>query len=177
MRRKKTISKNPGAKSALEEFFKDELRGIYWTENHLLKILPSIQEAATSKNLVATISKQIQLTESNILLLEQIFQLLKEKPQTKKSETLEGIAKDGEADIKNTAAGTTERDLGIVLTSQKIEFHKIATYGTLLRLSTSLGLANIAGLLSAILTEEKKTEKQLTEFNEKEMKSSEEDPE
>ena len=46
----KSTSKSQGGEkdSMLEEFFKDEIKDIYWAEKHLVKTLPKMAKAATS---------------------------------------------------------------------------------------------------------------------------------
>jgi ferritin-like metal-binding protein YciE len=170
MKPKKTASKTPDAKTALEKFFADELNDVYWAEKRLEEILPAMHAAANSKKLIRTLAEYQQFVKSHIQKLEQIFELLNVKPQIRKNDAFEGIAAEGEIDIRNTPGATTERDLGIILTSKKIVSFKITAYGTLVRLAKSLGLTNIAGLLATILIEENETDQDLADFSEKEIR-------
>ena len=38
-----------GGDSMLREFFIDELKDIFWAENHLLKVLPKMQKAVSCR--------------------------------------------------------------------------------------------------------------------------------
>ena len=45
----------PTAEPALMELFVDCIKDIYWAENHLVKSLPKMQQAATSADLIDAI--------------------------------------------------------------------------------------------------------------------------
>src|SRR3954469_12111232 len=77
--------------SEFHEFFVDELKDIYWAEKHLAKALPKMQKAATSPDLAAAFEKHTIETEQHILVLEEVFDLLGEKPAAKKCDAMEGL--------------------------------------------------------------------------------------
>ena len=157
---------SPKAEPALLELFTDGIKDIYWAENHLVKTLPKMQQAASSKTLVAAIGNHLEETKTHVTRLEQIFELLGEKAQAQKCDAMEGLAKEGEGIIESTEAGTATRDVGIILASQKVEHYEIATYGGLTQLAQTLGLDDVAKLLYQTLTEEKAADQKLTEVAE-----------
>jgi ferritin-like metal-binding protein YciE len=162
----KPANKNQGKVSnpdpALLEFFKDEIKDIYWAEKHLTKALPKMKKAATSSELANAIGEHLEVTKTHVARLEQVFELLGEKPKAKKCEAMEGISKEGESIIEDTEEGTATRDVGIIMASQKVEHYEIATYGGLKQLATTLGLSDIADLLEQTLNEEKEADETLT---------------
>ena len=145
-----------------EEFFKGELKDIYWAEKHLVKTLPKIQKAATASKLKAAFGDHTEVTKSHVSKLEQVFQLLGQKPQAKKCEVMNGITKEGEGIIAETEKGTATRDVGLILAGQKVEHYEIATYGGLAQLAATLGRIDISDILESILFEEKEADMQLT---------------
>jgi ferritin-like metal-binding protein YciE len=151
---------------ALYELFMDGIRDIYWAENHLLKALPKMIKAASSPELASTIEQHLTETEGHVSRLEQIFELLKEKAVAKKCDAMEGLSKEGEAVIESTEEGTATRDVGIILSSQKVEHYEIATYGGLSQVATTLGFDDVAALLEETLAEEKNADRLLTEVAE-----------
>ena len=157
---------SPKAEPALLELFTDGIKDIYWAENHLVKTLPKMQKAATSKSLVSAIEQHLKETEDHVARLEQVFELLGEKVQAQKCDAMEGLAKEGESIIESTEAGTATRDVGIILASQKVEHYESATYGGLTQLAKTLGLDDVAELLYQTLTEEKAADLKLTEVAE-----------
>jgi ferritin-like metal-binding protein YciE len=157
------------AEPALNELFLDSLRDIYWAENHLVKVLPKMREAASSPKLVEAIENHFVQTKEHVSRLEAIFDILGEKAVAKKCDAMEGLAKEGEGIIESTDEGTATRDVGIILASQKVEHYEIATYGGLTQLAKTLGLDDVAEILAQTLAEEKEADELLTDVAEHEV--------
>lgn len=150
------------AEPALLALFKDGIMDIYWAENHLVKNLPKMIQAANSAELAKTIEDHLEQTKVHVSRLEQVFELLEEKPLAKKCDAMEGLTKEGEGIVESTESGTATRDVGIILASQKVEHYEIATYGGLTQLAQTLGLKDVAELLYQTLTEEKTADQLLS---------------
>ncbi len=146
----------------LKEFFIDELKDIYWAEKHLVKTLPKMQKAASSRELKNAFADHLTVTRSHVTRLEEAFGLMDKKPVAKKCEAMEGITKEGESIIAATEAGTATRDVGLILAAQKVEHYEISTYGGLAQLAETLGLTEVHDLLGATLAEEKEADLSLT---------------
>ena len=152
--------------SALNELFIDELKDIYWAEQHLAKALPKMAKAATSEELRTAIESHLAETENHISRLEQVFKSIDEKAVAKKCEAMAGLIKEGEEIIADTEKGSITRDAGIISAGQKIEHYEIASYGTLKTLAGVFGYTEAAELLDATLQEEKKADEMLTQIAE-----------
>jgi ferritin-like metal-binding protein YciE len=152
--------------SALLDLFVDEIKDIYWAEKHLLKALPKMQKAATTEELQSAIETHIGQTEQHVSRLEEVFGLLDEKVQAKKCDAMEGLIQEGESVIEDTEDGTATRDVGIIISAQKVEHYEIAAYGGLATLAKTLGREDIAGILAETLAEEKETDELLTQIAE-----------
>ncbi len=148
--------------SMLKEFFVDELKDIYYAEKHIAKTLPKMKKAATSAELKQAFEDHLEMTLNQVTRLEQVFELLGEKAKGKKCEAIEGITKEGEGIIEDTEAGTATRDVGLIISAQKVEHYEIATYGGLAQLASTLGMNEAADLLRTTLEEEKQTDVLLT---------------
>lgn len=148
--------------SQLEKYFNDALKDIYWAEKALTKALPKMQKAATTEELQMAIEHHIEQTEEQVTRLEQVFELLGKKPQTKKCEAMEGLIKEGQSIIEETEKGSMTRDVGIIMAAQKVEHYEIATYGGLVQLATISGNEDVAAILAETLEEEKQTDLDLT---------------
>lgn len=144
------------------DFFIDELKDILWAEKALLKALPKMRKAATGKELAASFDSHLAETEAQISTLEQIFELMGEKPKTKKCDAMEGLISETENIIADTEKGSAIRDAGLILAAQKVEHYEIATYGTLAAFADAMEEAKVAKLLRSILRDEKKSDKKLT---------------
>jgi ferritin-like metal-binding protein YciE len=152
--------------SMLQEFFIEELRDIYWAEKHLVKALPKMEKAANSEELATAFSDHLAVTQEQVSRLEQIFEMLGEKPRGKKCEAMEGLVKEGESVIEDTEDGSATRDVALIMAGQKVEHYEIATYGGLAQLAKTLGKEDIANILSEILEEEKEADELLTNLAE-----------
>jgi len=141
----------------LLEFFHGEIKDIYWAEKHLLKAIPKMSKAATATELKEAFNNHLEETKGHVERLEQVFELLGYKPQSKKCEAMEGITKEGDSIIEETETGTSTRDVGLILAGQKVEHYEIATYGGLVQLARNLGHDDVADILETTLDEEKKT--------------------
>ncbi len=148
--------------SKLEEFFKDEIKDIYWAEKHLVKTLPMMAKAATSPELKEAFTNHLDETKVHVERLEQVFELLEEKAEAKKCDAMDGITKEGEGIIEETETGTATRDVGLILAGQKVEHYEISTYGGLAQLARNLGRDDVAELLEETLGEEKAADQLLT---------------
>ncbi|KDN55471.1 YciE/YciF ferroxidase family protein [Flavobacterium seoulense] len=163
----KTPSKSKGntkssAAEGLRELFVDSLKDIYWAEKALTKALPKMAKKATSENLVNTINDHLTVTEEQVARLEEVFELIGEKATAKKCDAMEGLIKEGESIMTETAEGAV-RDAGIIAASQKIEHYEIASYGTLAAYAQTLGEDEALALLQQTLEEEKEADTLLTE--------------
>lgn len=152
--------------SMLQDLFIDELRDIYWAEKHLVKALPKLEKAATSEELAAAFADHLAVTQEQVSRLEQIFEMLGEKPRGKKCEGMEGLVKEGETVIEDTEDGTSTRDAGLIISAQKVEHYEIAAYGGLATLAKTLGKEDVATILGEILEEEKEADELLTNLAE-----------
>lgn len=76
------------------EFFIDELKDIYWAEQHLVDALPKMRDTSTSPRLAAAFDKHAMETSRHIQLVEQVFQLLGEEPKAKKCDAMAGLIKE-----------------------------------------------------------------------------------
>lgn len=148
--------------SMLQQLFLDELRDIYWAEKHLVKALPKMERAASSEELATAFADHLAVTQEQVAKLEQVFEMLGEKPRGKKCEGMEGLVKEGESVVQDTERGTSTRDAGLIISAQKVEHYEIAAYGGLAQLAKTLGKEDIAEILGEILEEEKEADELLT---------------
>lgn len=162
---KKTSSKKEPVKSeALLDFFTDGLKDILWAEQHLVKVLPKMAKAATSKELKTAFEEHVEVTKTQISRLEEVFKLLDKKATAKKCEAMAGLIKEGEELIDDTEKDTMVRDVALICGAQKMEHYEIASYGSLRTIAQVLGLQEAAALLQETLDEEEETDQRLTDI-------------
>ena len=149
----------------LDELFHDTLKDIYYAEKKILSALPKMAKAAQNGDLRAAFEKHKDETEGQIARLEQVFELIEEKPQGKKCAAIEGILEEGQEIIKEYK-GSPALDAGLVSAAQAVEHYEIARYGTLRTWAEEMGLDAAAKLLQETLDEEEATDQSLTELAE-----------
>lgn len=152
--------------SEFHEFFVDELKDIYWAEQHLAKALPKLQKASTSKELAMAFEKHTKETQDQIKKVEKVFEILGEKAEAKKCDAMEGLLKEADSIIDDTDKDTFTRDAGLILAAQKAEHYEIATYGTLRIFARHMKNKEVEKLLEEILQNEKDTDVTLTKIAE-----------
>jgi len=159
-------TRTPEAESALKELFLDEVKDIYWAEQHLAKALPKMIKGATSEDLKQTITDHLEQTKNHATRLESAFASIGEKPKAVKCLAMEGLLKEADELLTDTEKGTEVRDAAIISAAQKVEHYEIASYGTLKTLAASLGFTEAADLFAATLEEEKTADQLLTQVAE-----------
>ena len=148
--------------SQLGKYFHDSIKDIYWAEKALTKALPKMKIAATTAELKSAIEGHLGQTQEHVSRLEEVFKLLGQKPQAKKCDAMEGLIKESESIVEETADGSMTRDVGIIMAAQKVEHYEIATYGGLITLAETMGRSDVAQILEQTLGEEKKTDQDLS---------------
>lgn len=143
-------------------FFIDQLKDVYWAEKALYKSLPRLRDAATNERLAEAFDNHINETREQIVMVEEVFNMLGEKPQTKKCDAMEGLIKEADSIVEDTTHESYTRDAALIMAAQKAEHYEIACYGTLSVLALHMGETEVAEMLQRVLTEEKQTDVNLT---------------
>lgn len=161
-----TATRTPKQENALKELFIDELKDIYWAEQHLVKALPKMIKGATSEELKQTITDHLEQTKNHVTRLESAFDSIGEKAKAVKCEAMAGLLKEAEELLEETDNGTEVRDVAIISASQKVEHYEIASYGTMRTLAGVLGFTEAQKILDETLAEEKEADSLLTQVAE-----------
>lgn len=154
-----------GTAKGLHDLFTEQLKDILGAEKAIYAKMPAMRENATSEDLIAALEKHRGQTEKQIKRLEQVFESIGMKVESKKCEAMEGLLKEAESSMEETESGMV-RDAAIIASAQKIEHYEIATYGTLSAFAQTLDEMDAYDLLEETLDEEKETDMLLTEIAE-----------
>jgi len=147
----------------LMRLFIDEIKQMYWAEEELVKAIPKMIGMATSENLIVSLTNHLEETKFHFERLEEIFEMLDEKPVAVKCETMDDLLKEAEYTMVASEQGAT-RNSGIISAAQKVEHYEIATYAMLSQYAKTLGLVEVTDMLEQTLEEEKAAEKKLVEI-------------
>jgi ferritin-like metal-binding protein YciE len=149
----------------LDDLFHDTLKDIYFAEKKILTALPKMAKAVRSGELKAAFEKHKVETEGQVQRLEQVFELIEEKPQAKTCDAILGIVKEGD-EIMTKYKGSPALDAGLLAAAQAVEHYEISRYGTLRTWAEELGHDKAVKLLQETLDQEEATDQALTELAE-----------
>ena len=153
------------ANDAMRELYVAELRDLYNAETQLTKALPKMAKAASNPELRQAFEEHLRQTSEQVSRLEQIFEMLEEKPTGKKCLGMEGLVKEGAETMKEDYEGSI-MDAAIIGAAQRVEHYEIAGYGTVREFAELLGEDEHVPLLEQTLEEEKQTDEKLTQLAE-----------
>jgi ferritin-like metal-binding protein YciE len=151
--------------NALHKLFLDELADIHYAELQLTKTLPKLAKTAENDELREAFENHLRETETHISRIEEIFEMLDEKPRKKKCEGMEGILDEGKEMLSDNK-GSAALDAALIAAAQKVEHYEIASYGTLATWAKLMEHDDVAKLLNETLDEEKAADEKLTEVAE-----------
>jgi ferritin-like metal-binding protein YciE len=147
----------------LKNLFMDELADRYDAEKRLVIAMPKMIEAATCTHLQKLIHAHLKETVRHVKSLEKVFRLFGETPRARRCEATIGLLKECD-EIAVANKGWPVLNAALVSVAQKLEHYEIATYGCLRGWAKLLGKTEAAGLLQAILVEEKAANHALSEL-------------
>lgn len=147
----------------LDVLFHNTLKDIYFAEKKILATLPKMAKAAQNADLKAAFEKHRGETEGQVERLDQVFEMIGQKPQGKTCAAIVGITDEG-AEIMEEYQGSPALDAGLLASAQAVEHYEISRYGTLRTWAEELGLDDAAALLQETLDEEEATDDALTEL-------------
>jgi ferritin-like metal-binding protein YciE len=147
----------------LKHLYIEELRDLYSAETQLVKALPKMANAASSKDLRAGFEEHLGQTKEHVARLEEILKALGESAKGKKCKGMEGLIKEGSEMIEEDPV-PEELDAGLISAAQRVEHYEIAGYGCVSTYAKLLGEDEAASLLKLTLEEEQETDKKLTQL-------------
>jgi ferritin-like metal-binding protein YciE len=146
---------------SLKDLYVNELKDLYSAENQLLKAIPKMAKAATSKALKSGFERHLAQTEGHVKRLEQIFKKLGVSPNGKKCKAMEGLVAEGSEVISENAEPEV-RDAALIAAAQRVEHYEMAGYGCVRTYAELLGDSQAAKTLQKTLDEEGATNEKLT---------------
>jgi ferritin-like metal-binding protein YciE len=138
-----------------KELFSYQLGAALKMEHTVLEMLGDLQEKAQHEELKEQFRHHAEETQGQIRNLEQAFSALGEEPDDKPCPAIEGIEKEGKANIKKTDDRLV--DSVIVAGAMETEHHEIAVYEGLITHAEAMGRQEVATLLRQNLEQEQHT--------------------
>jgi ferritin-like metal-binding protein YciE len=137
------------------ELFTHKLGAALTMENTVLEMLGKLQEEAQSSELEQQLRHHATETEQQIQNIHRAFEALGEQVDDSPCPAIEGIEKEGEANLK--MADDSLNDAVILAGCAETEHHEIAVYENLIVHANALGHEDIVALLQENLEQEQHT--------------------
>jgi ferritin-like metal-binding protein YciE len=137
------------------------LQDVYYTENQIIKSLPSMIEKASDGQLKQGLRMHLEETKEQAKRLEQVFQRLGHKAKGVNCPAIDGIIEEAE-EIAGEIEDKEVLDAAIISAAQAVEHYEMTRYGTLVAWAQQLGRQDVIAPLQKTLDEEKATDKKLT---------------
>lgn len=150
---RKKMTRGAMTSDKLIRLYEEDLKDIYWAEQHLLEALPTMARASFTRELRKAFEDHRAETAHHLTRLDKVFAASGLKAGAKKCEGVEGLTKEGEKVMREHDEGFV-RDAGLIIVAQKIEHYEIAAYGSLRTLAAVMKLGSAAKLLQSTLDEE-----------------------
>lgn len=150
---------------SLKALLEEELKDIYSAEKQLLKALPKMAKKASSEELKSALQEHLEVTEGQIVRLEEVFESLGKPAKAKTCKAMQGLLEEA-TEIMEEDATDAVLDAGIIAAAQKVEHYEIASYGTVRTWARLVGEDQAAELLQETLDEESEADQRLTELAE-----------
>ena len=138
-----------------EELFSFKLGAALKMESKVLDMLGDIEEAAQRDKLKQQFRHHADETREQISNIEQAFRALGEDPDDSPCPAIEGLEKEGKANIKK--ADDSVVDSVVLSAAAETEHHEIAVYEGLITHAEAMGNDQVVRLLSQNLEQEQHT--------------------
>jgi len=152
-------------KDSLRQLYVAELKDLYSAETQLVKALPKMAKASSNSQLRQAFENHLRETSEQFSWLEQIFDMLGEKPTGRKCLGMDGLVKEGSETMQESYRDEV-MDAAIIGAAQKVEHYEIAGYGTVRTFAELMGEDEHVSLLEQTLEEEKNADQTLTSLSE-----------
>jgi len=154
---------------SLQDMFVEEMRDLLDAEKQLVRALPKMAKAASDEELGNALREHLEVTKGQVQRLEQVFELLEQKPKSKPCQGMKGIVQEGQ-ELLQEEQSEAVMDAAIAGAGRKVEHYEIASYESARALAQQLGMREAAQLLQETLQEEMQTDRILAQLSKRLMK-------
>jgi ferritin-like metal-binding protein YciE len=137
------------------ELFTHKLGAALTMEKTIVGMLETLIEEAKSTELKKNLRTHLEETQAHVRNLEQAFQAIGQEAEEQPCAAIEGIEKEGQANLKLTDESLT--DDVILAGCAETEHHEIAAYESLIVLASAMGQEDVVALLAENLEQEQAT--------------------
>ena len=149
----------------MDDLFVHGLQDIYYAEQQIVKARPKMIDKASEGPLREGFKQHLEETKTHVDRLEQVFEMHGTKAKSVTCPAIDGIIKEAE-EISGDIGDPEVLDAALAAAAQAVEHYEISRYGTLIAWARELGRQDCASVLQETLSEEKATDKKLTDLAE-----------
>jgi ferritin-like metal-binding protein YciE len=137
------------------ELFLHELGDVLYAERTLVKTLPKLQGEASDEELALGFEEHLEQTRQHVKNVEQVFELLGEKPTAEKCPGIEGIKQEHDDFVAKESPSQDVLDAFLTGAGARTEHYEIAAYEGLVTMAEAMRETEVVGLLTQNLEQEK----------------------
>jgi ferritin-like metal-binding protein YciE len=156
--------------ASMEDLFVHQLKDIYYAEKRIVNALPAMIEKANSAELKKGFENHLAETLEHVNRVERIFQKLGATPEAVKCSAIDGIIEEAD-EIAGEVADDKVLDAALIAAAQAVEHYEISRYGCLIAWAKERAENECATILQQTVSEEKATDKKLTNLAESRVNS------
>jgi ferritin-like metal-binding protein YciE len=145
----------------MDDLFLHTLQDVYYAENKIVHSLPEMIDNAGNTQLKQGLKAHLGETTGHVKRLEQVFQMLNQKPRSVNCPAIDGIIEEAE-EVTGEVENQSVLDAAIIAAGQAVEHYEITRYGSLIAWAKELGRTDVAKILEQTLNEEKAADQKLT---------------
>ena len=144
-----------------EELFAHNLGAALTMEKTIVDMLKTLIDEAGAGKLKQDLRLHLEQTQAHVRNLEQAFEALGKEPEERPCPAIEGIEKEGQANLKMTEE--TLKDDVILAGCAETEHHEIAVYENLITHADAMGQEDLVALFRENLEQEQETLRKVME--------------
>ena len=149
----------------MKDSFNNGLSAMYNTEKLIIQGMPALMQGIQNPQTKQVLQQHGKETEQQMKRLEQIFEMIGEKPDNIQPDGILGIMKEN-SKIQGMGYDPASLEASTIGAAQRIEHYEIAGYGTLVAYAEQMNMNDVLPLLKQTLSEEKGADQKLTQVAE-----------
>jgi ferritin-like metal-binding protein YciE len=149
----------------MDDLFVHQLKDIYYAEKRIVGALPKMIDKTTSPELKRGFETHFAETKIHVKRVEQVFHMYGVEAEAITCPAIDGIIEEAD-EVAGEVADKKVLDAALISAAQAVEHYEIARYGTLIAWAKQLGRNDCAIVLQETLSEERATDRKLTELAE-----------
>ena len=153
------------------QLFVHELQDVYYAEQTLTRVLPTLASQATDRELTRAFESHARETQKQVTNLEKVFKSIGERAEGQPCPGIDGIKREHDEFMREHDATPVVADVFLTGSAARAEHYEIAAYTSLIEKARALGERDSVKLLQANLRQEKDALKKVETISKRILKS------